>query len=347
MSKTVTEPRGTQPGPSHPIGSLLPRNAETSKLEEQVRARLIAAGVQLHDEQLGIQCGFDEARNMYPILTPDYLIPDSKVCIEIDPENTHVDRVDQDRGRNALLAAAGWRVVRLRLGGLEAIGDGDVVTDRSGATLAAVAALVEAIEDAVAGRPGVVRTVKEKPIEPRKKSRLGAIRENQYTYGVHDVRWTLDDGDVLNLAVVDNGRYLGRVMKSEFPRYVRPLDLRDVPKDGWRKALEPLFEGMEESEYEPVSTFPWGDSLFIGPQAGTIWMKNKFSPFGPGEVFTTNLEGLHEYNATAIQGADASVLVELHAGAIAIGWGIESVSLESGRRGEYQRVVLLREGFVA
>ncbi|TSE15006.1 DUF559 domain-containing protein [Arthrobacter sp. KBS0703] len=347
MPKIVTKPRWTPPEPSHPIGTLLPGSAETSKLEEQVRARLTAAGVQLHDERLGIQCGFDEARNRYPVLTPDFLILDAKVCIEIDPANIHADRVDQDKVRNALLAAAGWRVVRLRLGSLEAIGEWDVVSDSGTLTVAAVPALVEAIGDAVAGRPGVVRTVKGKPAAPRKKSRLGAIREDEYKFGVHTVRWTLDDGEVLDLAVVDNGRYLGRVMKSEFPRYVRPLDLRDIPKDDWRKALEPLFEGMEPSEFEPVSTFPWGDSLFIGPQAGTIYLKDKFSPFGPGEVLTTNLEGVHEYNAAAIQGADHAVLAELHAEAIALGWEIESVSLESGRNGEYQRVVLSRKGFEA
>lgn len=66
MPKIVTKLKWTPPEPSHPIGTLLPGNAETSKLEEQVRARLTAAGVQLHDERLGIQCGFDEARPSSP-----------------------------------------------------------------------------------------------------------------------------------------------------------------------------------------------------------------------------------------------------------------------------------------
>lgn len=343
MPKIVTKPRRTPPEPSHPIGTLLPGNAESSKLEEQVRAKLTAAGIQLHEARLGIQCGFDEARNKYPVLTPDFLIPDAKVCIEIDPENTHSGREDQDRSRNALLTAAGWRTVRLRLGGLEAIGDWDVVSDS--ATMAAVAALADAIGDAVAGRPGAVRTVKGKPAAPRKKSRLGAIQEDECKFGVHNVRWSLDSGEVLDLAIVDNGRYLGRVLRTEFPRYVRPLDLGSIPKDGWGKALEPLFEGMEASEFEPVSTFPWGDPLFIGPQAGTIRIKDKFSPFGQREVLTTNLEGIHEYNEAAIQGADLAVVVGLHAEAIALGWVIESVSLESARHGDYQRVVLARKSF--
>lgn len=345
MPKIVTKPKWTPPEPSHPIGSLLPGNTETAKLEEQARARLTAAGIQLHGERLGIQCGFDEAHNRYPVLTPDFVVRDSKVCIEIDPENTHADRVDQDRRRNELLAEAGWRVVRLRLGGLGAIGEWDVVSDSGTLTVPAVPALAEAIEDAAASRPGKVRTVKRKPTAPRKKSRLGAIREDEYKFGVHNVRWTLDGGEVLDLAVVHNGRYLGRVRKWEFPRYVRPLDLLEVPKADWRKALEDLFQGMAPSEFEPVSTFPWGDSLFIGPQAETIRMKDKFSPFGPGEIITTNLEDVHEYDESVIQGSDHTVLVELHAEALSLGWAIESISLESGRHGEYQRIVLVRKGF--
>lgn len=47
---------------------------------------------------------------------------------------------------------------------------------------------------------------------------------------------------------------------------VRQAQALSVRNPGWRKAWEPLFEGMEASEFEPVSTFPWGDSLFIGPR---------------------------------------------------------------------------------
>lgn len=228
---------------------------------------------------------------------------------------------------------------------MEAVGDGDVVSDTSGATLAAVAALVEAVGDTIARRPGVVRKVEGKPAAPRKKSRLGAIREDEYQFNVHNVRWSLDDGEVLDLAVVGNGRYLGRVMKSEFPRYVRPLDLLDVPKGGWRKALEPLFESMDDSAFEPVSAFPWVDSLFVGPQAATIWLGEIFNPFGPGWSFTTNLEGVAEYNSAIIHAADGAVLAELHAEAIGLGWQISDVELRNGLHGEYQEIVLIRKGF--
>lgn len=346
MPKIVTRPWWTPPEPSHPIGTLLPGNAESSKLEEQVRAKLTAAGIQLQEARLGVQCGFDEARNKYPVLTPDFLIPDDKVCIEIDPESTHSGREDQDRGRNELLAAAGWRVVRLRMGGLEAIGEGDVVSDSGGFTIAAAEALVEAVNDAVAGRTAVIRTVKRKTTTARKKSRLGAIREDEYQDRVHRVKWALDDGTILDLGIVD-ARYLARSRKWEFPRFVRQPDLQGAPKEDWRKILEPLFENMSAAEFEPVSTYPWGDSLFIGPQARNIRLRDKFNPFGPGEYLTTNRDGVVEYNTAIFQAAEGAVMAELHAEAVAIGWEIQSVQARTGRHGDYQEVVLVRNGFEA
>lgn len=74
-------------------------------------------------------------------------------------------------------------------------------------------------------------------------------------------------------------------------------------------------------------------------------MNDKFSPFGLWEVLTTNLEGTHEYNEAAFQGADLAVVVELHAEAIALGWVIESVSLESGWNGVTSGLFLARKGF--
>jgi very-short-patch-repair endonuclease len=340
----IKEPRPISTESPHPIGALVPGNANTSKLEQQVRQRLMAAGVELHEEQVGIQCGLHEARGKYPVLTPDFLILGAKVCIEIDPENTHSDRLEQDRVRNELLSAAGWRVVRLRLGGLEAIGDGDVVSDAGGVTAAATSALVEAIADAVAGRPGVIRTVKRKPATPRKKSRLGAIREDQYQDNLHNVAWILATGEKLSLAVVNNGRYLGRRNKSEFPQFVRQLDLQGVPTDQWRKILEPLFENMSASEFDVVSTFPWGDSLFIGPQADSIRLGEKFNPVGPSWSFTANLEGVEAYNTAIIEGADGDVVVELHGEALALGWELHSVQLRTGRHGDYQEIILIRKG---
>lgn len=345
MPKIVTRPRPAPKAPEDPIGTLLPGSSTTSNLEETARTKLTAAGVKLVGERLGIQCGFDEARNKYPVLTPDFIVADSRVCVEIDSDRDHDVRVDEDRRRNELLAQAGWTVVRLRLGGLQAIGEGDAVSDSGTLTVAAVPALVEAIGDAVAGRPGKVRTVVRKPTAPRKKSRLGAIREDEYHDGVHNLKWTMPDG-TLDLAIVD-GRYLGRRRRWEFPRFVRHVDLQGKPKDQWRTVLVPLFEGMAAADFEPVTTFPWGDSMFIGPQTDRIGLHEKFNPFGPGERFTTNLNGFAQHNDAIIQNAAGDVLAELHAEAIALGWRIESVTSQTGRYGDYQDVILIRGGFGA
>lgn len=345
MPKIVTKPRPAPRAPEHDIGSLLPGSSLTSKLEEAARAKLTAAGVNFLEERLGIQCGLDEPRNKYPVLTPDMIVADSRVCVEIDSDRDHADRVDQDLVRNQLLAEAGWRVVRLRLGGLEAIGAWDVVSDSGTLTVAAVPALVEAIGDAVADRPGVVRTVTRKPSAPKKKSRLGAIREDEYKFGVHNMTWKPASGESLHLAVVGGGRYLGRVMKSEFPRFLRPLDLQGTDKDRWRTVLEPLLDGMDEADFEPVSRFPWGDSLFIGPQAEAIWLGDKFSPFGPGWSGTANLKGAAEYDTSIVQDGAGAVLVELHAEAIALGWEIHSIQPRTGRHGDYHEIELVCRGF--
>jgi hypothetical protein len=168
VPKIVPKKSWTPPEPSAPIGALVPGNTESSKLEDKFRA-LVAAGVSLNEERLGIQCGFDEVRNRYPVLTPDFLILDARICIQIDPDNTHSERIDQDKSRNVLLAVAGWRVVRLRMGGLDAIGEGDVVSDSGSYTIAAGAELAEAVRDAMAGRPGKIPAVARKPQALRKK----------------------------------------------------------------------------------------------------------------------------------------------------------------------------------
>ncbi|ACL42000.1 hypothetical protein Achl_4049 (plasmid) [Pseudarthrobacter chlorophenolicus A6] len=344
MPKIVAKKPWTPPEPSTPIGDLAPGNSESSKLEEKFRAALITAGISLHEERLGIQCGYDKARTRYPVLTPDFVVTDARVCIEVDPERTHEGREDQDRTRNALLADAGWKVVRARLGGLEAIGEWDVVSESGSYTVAAGTALADAVRDAVAGRPGKVRTITRKPQAPRKKSRLGAIREDEYQYRVHRTKWTLEDGEVADLAIVD-GRYLARSMKWEFPRFIRHLDLQGAPKEDWRTILEPLLETMQPSEFVPFSTFPWGDSLFIGPQAGKIRFREKFGPYEPGWSGTTNLEGAAEYDEAIIQDESGAVLAELHAEAIALGWEISSIIPRTGRHGDYQEMELVRKDF--
>jgi very-short-patch-repair endonuclease len=149
-------------GARYEIGSVvMSQNHVTSKLEDSIRQKLIDAGLKLHKGRSAIQCGHEPVFDNYPVLTPDILITSSKVAVEIDSDYTHSTEVDKDRIRNHLLAEVGWTVVRLRLGGLEPVGPYDVVSQSSGATKAGIDALVKAVGDAVAGRPGVIRSVKK------------------------------------------------------------------------------------------------------------------------------------------------------------------------------------------
>ena len=104
----------SRPAPSvreHPIGTLLPGSSLTSKIDEATRVKLIAAGVDLVGERLGIQCGFDEARNKYPVLTPDLTVADSQVCVEIDRITSTPTGWSSARRTSGLLADAGLRPV--------------------------------------------------------------------------------------------------------------------------------------------------------------------------------------------------------------------------------------------
>lgn len=69
---------------------------------------------------------------------PDILLPELRVAIEYDTPGRHgLEHVGRreasDRRKDALLRAAGWEVVRVRTGGLEPLGQHDVVLRAAGA----------------------------------------------------------------------------------------------------------------------------------------------------------------------------------------------------------------------
>jgi hypothetical protein len=68
VPQIVNKPRPAAAVLSHAVGILLPCHNETSKLEELVRTKLTAARDNLLAERLGIQCGYDQERNKYPVL---------------------------------------------------------------------------------------------------------------------------------------------------------------------------------------------------------------------------------------------------------------------------------------
>ncbi|WP_248171362.1 MULTISPECIES: zinc-ribbon domain-containing protein [unclassified Microbacterium] len=68
---------------------------------------------------------------------PDILLPELRVAIEYDTPGRHGlehvgSRETSDRRKDALLRAAGWEVVRVRTGGLQSLGEHDVVLTSAG-----------------------------------------------------------------------------------------------------------------------------------------------------------------------------------------------------------------------
>lgn len=335
---------GNVPTPNHEVGKVVAsKNFEMSKLELSVRKKLEAAGLILHKGRSAIQCKFDPARGNWPILTPDLLIKGAKVAIEVDVAYTHKD-VDKDRFRNKLLADVGWTTVRLRMGGLEALGEYDVVTESDTPTVAAIAALVEAVGDAVAGRAGQTRYVAKaaRPIrEPGAKSRLGAVAAHKYVENGHYVSWTLNSGEVLRLVAMDSGHYLAEQHGHQAPWFIKRLALDRVPRKQWRERLLDILTPMSDDDFQGLSPYPWGHQLFIGNHASVVNVYDKFHVGCTRWAATANIEGADSATPTAFMIGD-EVAAELHPEAQDAGWIINNFRVANGFRGQYQKFELVR-----
>lgn len=327
----------------HPVGTVvLSRSTAGSATEEMVRTKLEDAGISLRMDRLAIQCGLEPGRGNHPLLTPDFLVEGANVCIEIDPGRTHKHRTDADRLRNQLLADVGWTVVRLRMAGQEPLGPHDVVAATEHVGQAAVDALADAVRDAVAGRPGIIRRIALKPSLARAKSRLGAVAAHTHFDRAFYVSWTLDSGDVLRLVAMDGGRYLGAATGWSVPHYVCDLGLHELPRTKWRKHLQEVLERREAGPgFAPVARYPWGDELFTGPEAAAVIVHPKMNVGSTSIATTANLEGPDEFEDDRIS-RDGVVLVVLHPGAVAAGWRIAGVHATTGFRGSYQQILLER-----
>lgn len=330
-------------GPKYPIGTVIQsRNLTTSHTEQRVREKLVAAGFAVHKGRSAIQCGYEPQRNNFPILTPDILISKSKVCVEVDPAHTHLGKEKGDKTRNQLLADAGWQVVRLRIGGLQAVGEHDVVAESESVTNEAIEALASAVADAVEGRPGIIRRIRKKvPTVVRQKSRLGAIAEHKYYENGFYVSWQLKSGQVERMVAMDHGSYLAIAVGWEAPRFICKLGLEELPRKQWRTALQDILGQMSDTDFVPRSRFPWGDELFIGEQASTVRVHPKFHLGASEWQFTANIAGANVFTETSIC-AGTDVQTELHPEAVERGWRIAALGQHTGKYGDYQEIQLLR-----
>jgi hypothetical protein len=145
------------------IGDVLPaRNHVSSLIEETVRAHFVKMGYAVPEEKMAALCHHPDPKHKYLSLTPDVVLIDHKIAVEVDPCGqcdsargyTHRGEGEKDQIRNDLFNEAGWTVIRLRLGATKGmhIGKRDVVVESSRFTAAAQVALLEAIDDAIAQR---------------------------------------------------------------------------------------------------------------------------------------------------------------------------------------------------
>jgi hypothetical protein len=81
---------------------------------------------------------------------PDVLLPELRVAVEYDSTGRHGlehvgHREEADRRKDRALRSAGWEVVRVRTGGLEALGPHDLVV--SGLTRSTVPQLLDVFRE--------------------------------------------------------------------------------------------------------------------------------------------------------------------------------------------------------
>jgi hypothetical protein len=329
--------------PRYDLGAVvMSKNPSTSILEENVRQKLRDAGLKLHKGRSAIQCGHEPERDNHPVLSPDILVSSAKVAVEVDSEMTHAGSEENDLLRNRLLEGVGWTVVRLRLGGLRPLGAHDVTAEASTPTIAAIAALVEAVEDAVAGRPGTVRHVAKavRPKSTKVPSKLGAISPHKYTENAFYASWSAT-GSVERMVLMDGGNYLAASLGYGAPEFICWTGLAGTPRAAWRPRLTEIIEQLDD--YIPVSKFPWGDDLFIGEQAANVRVFEKFNAGGEDWDATANLIGVDSITDTSFLAAGQTI-AQLHDGAVDAGWRIADLRILTGMYGAYQRFTLIRNG---
>lgn len=84
----------------------------------------VAAGYKVPGHKVAVLCRHPHYAERFLPLAPDIALIDHKIDIEVDPcaevpdsrWTTHRGKEERDVARNALMAEAGWTVLRLRLG---------------------------------------------------------------------------------------------------------------------------------------------------------------------------------------------------------------------------------------
>lgn len=128
VAREFNKKRGPRPGDLFADGS-----TATSKLEKRIRETVEQAGYKLYPPSTRIYTHKDnEGKNHR--YTPDIMLKKQKVIIEVDPKFWHGDprKIAHDIDRNRAYAKLGYTIVRVRIGGAEALSRNDIVLEGPG-----------------------------------------------------------------------------------------------------------------------------------------------------------------------------------------------------------------------
>ena len=263
------------------FGDVVPtRSRATSKVEEQVQAFLREAGHTVPDRRVGVLCHHTDPGKTFLTLTPDVVLTDLRLAIEVDPCGpvgnrgyTQSGSEQKDRLRNDLLAAVGWEVIRVRLGATEGghIGDRDVVAESSGFTKTAQAALLEAIDDHREQRPARVRFVPKgkSPTPAKRRSPVANIGLDRYSDDTSWFTWypDLDSTESHKYRLAAGGRYL-YIRDGWASLFVDEVGLDKVDRADWKTRLTDYLADRSPADLIGTTKWPWGDTLLLPAHPG-------------------------------------------------------------------------------
>lgn len=363
-----TSPSGAQDNPVDPhtgrtFGDVVPtRSRATSKVEEQVQAFLRDAGHAVPDRRVGVLCHHTDEGKTFLTLTPDVVLADLRLAIEVDPCGaagsrgyTHSGSEQKDRLRNDLLAAVGWEVIRLRLGATEGghIGDRDVVVESSGFTKTAQAALLAAIDDHRAQRPARVRFVPrgKSPAPARRRSPVANIGLDRYSDDTYWFTWypDLDSTQSHKYRLAAGGRYL-YARNGWGSLYVDEVGLHEVDRATWKTWLTDYLTGKTPADLPGTTKWPWGDTILIpadpdDPVAADIITASDHEKQTIDRIefwFTISGDHIARWTPDSLNRADETPIVLMHPDALAVGYRFAAVTHDRGYAGPYQRITISR-----
>lgn len=338
----------------------------TSTIENRVKDFLREAGFRFAKEPMGVVCHHPEGGSRRLTLTPDIVLGDLWLALEVDPcgdnhrgyGSSHAGEEDKDRLRNDLLAAVGWTVIRLRLGATEGdhIGDRDVVVESSGFTKAAGAALLQAIDDYREQRPAHIRIVKKGKtrVASKRRSHVVNIGPDHYSDDTYWFTWypDLDSPERHSYRLAANGRYL-YVPSGRGSAFVAELGLHEVEQADWKTRLTNYLAGKTAEDLPGTTKWPWGDAILIpaSPDDNDAAVVADIIHASDHEKqtidrvdfwFTVSGDHVSRWRPDALLRADQTPLVTIHPEAVAVGYRFADVILNHGYRGHYQRITITR-----